>query len=228
MLSLILAESALEPIPPEIAKHNSVTKQMHRNKKSLEYLLLDKSIHFDAMKTLQDKHKRGRPDLIHITLLNIIATPLYKNNLLKIYLHTINNNILHIHENVRLPKSYSRFELLMSKLFRENIIEHNNKKLIEILNTDLDGLIAKINPDIIIGLSSKGKINNCKKISKKLYEYNNPLLIIGGFPHGDFSQNTVKKFNKMYSIDKEQLESHIVCSRILYECELNFKEHKYT
>ena len=46
MLTLILAESALEPIPPEIAKNNSVKKQMHRNKKSLEYFLLDKSIHF--------------------------------------------------------------------------------------------------------------------------------------------------------------------------------------
>ena len=163
MLTLILAESALEPIPPEIAKNNSVKKQMHRNKKSLEYFLLDKSIHFDAMKNLKDKHKRGRPDLIHITLLNIIATPLYKNNLVEIYIHTINNNIIRIHKNVRLPKSYSRFELLMSKLFREKIIEHENKKLIEILDTDLDGLIGKTKPDIIIGISSKGEIKECRQ-----------------------------------------------------------------
>ena len=228
MLTLILAESALEPIPLEIAKNNSVKKQMHRNNKSLEYFLLDKSIHFDAMKNLKDKHKRGRPDLIHITLLNIIATPLYKNDLVEIYVHTINNNILRIHKNVRLPKSYSRFELLISKLFREKIIEHENKKLIEILNTDLDGLVGKIKPDIIIGLSSKGEIKECKQIAKKLDEYDRPLLIIGGFPHGDFGQNTEKKFNEMYSIDKEQLESHIVCSRMLYEYELNCIENKYT
>tara|TARA_B100001013_G_C24571719_1_gene426834 strand:+ start:439 stop:1125 length:687 start_codon:yes stop_codon:yes gene_type:complete len=228
MLTLILAESALEPIPLEIAKNNSVKKQMHRNNKSLEYFLLDKSIHFDAMKNLKDKHKRGRPDLIHITLLNIIATPLYKNDLVEIYVHTINNNILRIHKNVRLPKSYSRFELLISKLFREKIIEHENKKLIEILNTDLDGLVGKIKPDIIIGLSSKGEIKECKQIAKKLDEYDRPLLIIGGFPHGDFEQNTIEKFNEMYSMDKEQLESHIVCSRMLYEYELNCIENKYT
>ena len=56
--------------------------------------------------------------------------------------------------------------------------KHNNKKLIEILNTDLDGLIAKINPDIIIGLSSKGKINNCKKITISAFQ-SGSIIITG-------------------------------------------------
>ena len=48
-------------------------------------ILLDRSFHHFAMNVLSDAHKRGRPDLVHFSLLEATSTPLYLNNKLNIH-----------------------------------------------------------------------------------------------------------------------------------------------
>ena len=217
MLSLILAESALEIVPKELQNHNSVLASSRRWNKKPSEILLDVSWHFAAMKGIKNEIKRGRPDLVHFCLLEACSIPLYFENKLRIYVHTIDDKVILLGENVRLPKSYHRFIGLIEKLYSTGIIEENGKKLLEIKKMDFGKLIDKIAPKEVIGLSVKGATNSYEKLAKTIKK--DSCIVVGGFPKGHFSDQIVKKINNLVSVDKNPLEAHVIISRVLYEYE---------
>ena len=52
-----------------------------------------------------------------------LSTPLFFKGMLNVYVHTINNKLIFIGENLRIPKSYFRFEGLMMNLFKNKVIK---------------------------------------------------------------------------------------------------------
>ncbi len=109
MLSLILAESSLEMIPKSLQTHPSVVSHANKLSKKPSELLLDNSWHFGAMKGIKNEMKRGRPDLVHFSILESTTIPLFIENKLKLYVHTIDDKVIYFGENVRIPKSYHRW-----------------------------------------------------------------------------------------------------------------------
>ena len=93
MLSLILAESSLELIPKELQNHNSVTSHSKKLGKKPSEILLDNSWHFGAMKGIHNEIKRGRPDLVHFSLLEATTIPLYYEKKISIYAPQIISSI---------------------------------------------------------------------------------------------------------------------------------------
>ena len=217
MLSLILAESALELIPKELQNHNSVLAHSKRVNKKPSEIILDVSWHFAAMKGIKNEIKRGRPDLIHFCLLEACSIPLYFENKIRIYVHTIDDRVIFLGDNVRLPKSYHRFVGLIEKLYSTGIIEEGGKKLLEMKKMDFSKLIDKIAPKEIIGLSEKGDSSSYEKLAKTISK--DSCIVVGGFPKGQFSDQIVKKINNLVSVDKNPLEAHVIISRVLYEYE---------
>ena len=157
MLTIILVESSLELIPPELSHHQSVLAYSKKFKKTISNTLLDNSWHFGAMKGLKNEIKRGRPDIVHLTLLSICTSPAFYENKIKLFVHTVNNEIISINNNTRLPKSYHRFQGLMEKLFLTKKIESETKILMEMENSSLSKLISKIKPDEVIALTTEGQ-----------------------------------------------------------------------
>ncbi|MFQ5941616.1 MAG: ribosome biogenesis protein [Nitrososphaerales archaeon] len=217
MLSLIIAEAALETVPKVIAEHASVAKHAHRKGKSVQEILLDRSYHHAAMIRLDNGEKRGRPDLVHFALLEATSTPLYQKGMLKIYLHTIGDKVIFFHETVRLPKSYFRFEGLMEELFKDRRIESNSGLLMELKDLQFADLLHVIKPTTVIGLSGTGLKSSVEEVAKSVEH--SSALIIGGFPHSHFSSKVSSKLDHLYSISENRLEAHVVIARILYEYE---------
>ena len=217
MLSLILAECSLELVPPNLQNHNSVLSHSKKLGKKPSEILLDNSWHYAAMKGLDNEIKRGRPDLVHFSLLESCTIPLYYEKQIRIFVHTINDKVIFIGDNIRLPKSYHRFEGLIEKLFLEKKIEENGKTLLEMKSMSFGKLIDTIKPNRLIGLSSKGVLSSYEDVAKKLT--NDSCIVVGGFPKGQFSDQIKNKFEYMVSVDNKQLESHVVLSRVLYEYE---------
>ncbi len=217
MLSLILAESALELVPKELQNHSSVLAHSKRVNKKPSEVILDVSWHFAAMKGIKNEIKRGRPDLVHFCLLEASNIPLYFENNLQIYVHTIDDKVISVGRNVRLPKSYHRFIGLIEKLYSTGIIEENGKKLVEIKNMGFGDLVDKINPKEIIGLSTTGAASSYEKLAKVIGK--DSCIVVGGFPKGHFSDQILKKINNLVSVDKNRLEAHVIISRVLYEYE---------
>ena len=217
MITIILVESSLELIPKEMYKHSSVISYSKKFKKISSQTLLDNSWHFGAMKGLDNEIKRGRPDIVHLTLLSLCTTPAFYENKIKVFIHTINDEIISINNKTKLPKSYHRFQGLMEKLFFTKKIQAEDEILMELKQSSLSELLSKIQPNHIIGLTTKGQKNTIEKIVKQIPE--NSCILIGGFQKGHFSNETQRIIEKSFSINDLSLEAHIVASRLVYEYE---------
>jgi rRNA small subunit pseudouridine methyltransferase Nep1 len=132
MISLILSESALELVPSELKHHPSVISHARKLGKYTSEILLDNSWHFAAMKGIKNEMKRGRPDLVHFSILEATTIPLYLQNKMKFFVHTTDDKVIYFGQNVHVPKSYHRFEGLIEKLYQEKKIIINNDVLLEI------------------------------------------------------------------------------------------------
>jgi len=217
MISLILAESSLELVPKELQSHPSVISHAQKLGKNPSEILLDNSWHFAAMKGINDEIKRGRPDLVHFSILEATTIPLYKKNKIKIYIHTIDDKVIYFGDNVNIPKSYHRFEGLVEKLFSEKTIEANGNVLLEIKEKSFSDLIDEIKPSKIIGLSSKGQKHSFEDTVLEMPE--NCCLVVGGFQKGHFSDALQSRINQLFSIEDSSFEAHVVVARMLYEYE---------
>ena len=217
MISLILAESSLETIPRELTSHPSVVFHAEKLGKRPSEILLDNSWHFAAMNNIDDELKRGRPDLVHFSILEATTIPLYSKNKIKLFIHTIDDKVISVGENVRIPKSYHRFAGLFEKLFSEKIISVDNKELLSVKEQSFSQLIAGLNPSQIIGLSTTGKPSSFEKISTNVRD--DSCIVIGGFQKGHFSNSVNDNLTDLFSVGNASLESHVVVARMLYEYE---------
>ena len=225
LLNVIIADASIETLPNNLYRHHSLKKIRLSGKKPND-ILLDRSFHHFAMVSsgIENDHKRGRPDILHIALVNALATPLYRKNLMKVFIHTINNNVILIGDSVKIPKSYIRFEGLMLNLLKnKKIISDDGQMLLEIKSQMKFGNLINgiIKADAVIGFSTTGIYKKLESIAIDLSKLTNPCVVIGGFPKGHFSDNVDMCFDKKYSISNMGLESQVVISRLIYEYEKN-------
>ena len=217
MISLILSESALELVPYELQKHPSVISHAKKLQKHPSEILLDNSWHFAAMKGIKNEIKRGRPDLVHFSILEATTIPLYYQNKLNLFVHTIDNKVIHFGKNVHIPKSYHRFQGVIEKLFQDKKVLSKNELLLEIKDQTFSELIHEINPSNVIGFSTSGQSSSYQKIASDIPD--NSCIVIGGFQKGHFSDSTQSEITNLYSIGNDSFEGHVIVSRILYEYE---------
>lgn len=217
MIFLVLAESALELVPKKLRNHPSVVSHARKLQKKPSEILLDNSWHYAAMKGLENEIKRGRPDLVHLCLLEATTIPLYKKNQIKIFIHTVDDKVIYLGENVNIPKSYHRFEGLIEKLFLEKTIKSGDNVLLEVAENSFLDLIDEIHPSKVLGFSTLGEHHSFESAASKLPD--DCCIVIGGFQKGHFSEDTQNRFDELISINDSSLEAHVVLARILYEYE---------
>jgi len=217
MISLILSESALELVPYELEEHPSVVSHAKKLGKHPSDILLDNSWHFAAMKGIKNEIKRGRPDLVHFSILEATTIPLYYQNKLNLFIHTIDNKVIRFGKNVHIPKSYHRFQGVIEKLFKEKKIISKNELLLDMKEQTFSELIKEINPSSVIGFSTEGELSSYQTIASEIPD--NSCIVLGGFQKGHFSDSVQNEITNLYSVGNESFEGHVVTSRILYEYE---------
>ncbi|MGQ4915544.1 MAG: hypothetical protein ACP6IU_12500 [Candidatus Asgardarchaeia archaeon] len=197
--------------------------------------LLDISVHYRYLiKRPKLIGKHGRPDITHFTLLLLLDSILNRERLLDIYVHTVDEKMIFINPETRLPKNYIQFKGLFAKLLIEGkIIDSKTKKvLLKVENYNLSSFIEKEKPDLTIALTSKGKPTKISDLAKTIIKYEKIAVAVGGFPKNSFSDSVLKTFKKHYSIDPEPLHTWTVTSKIistleneLHLDEIRFKKH---
>jgi len=221
LLTLILAESALETVPERLWTHRSVQRYAKLRRKPPQFILLDRSYHHAAMRRLEQSEKRGRPDIVHFALLEALGSPLNKEGLLQVYVHTIGDHVIRVEPTTRLPRNYNRFVSLIEQLFEYKKIppKSTEKALLTIKRQTLSQLIREIKHSYVLAFSRIGKPCTLEEAVSKISGENEPVVIVGGFPHGHFSEATLRLANDVVFIDPEMLETWTVTSRIIYEFE---------
>jgi rRNA small subunit pseudouridine methyltransferase Nep1 len=215
-LHFVLAESALELIPKEIQGSQAVLSDSRRRETEPSRILLDRSFHHSAMLKLRNGEKRGRPDLVHAALLSLTGTPLFLDGLMKVYVHTCQDVVLEVGEGTRVPKSYLRFRGLAEKL----LAERPREGLVRVYPARMADLLRKVVvPDLVVGLSTQGAQTGPEELAGMVAAAKSPCLIVGGFPHGHFSPETLRLADKVVRIHDRPLEAHVVAARVVYEVE---------
>ncbi|MFB5597593.1 MAG: ribosome biogenesis protein [Nitrosopumilaceae archaeon] len=204
-------------MPKELQQHPAVLSHAKKLGKKPSEILLDNSWDYTAMKGIKNEIKRGRPDLLHLCMLQSCSIPLYHEDKIRIYVHTIDDKVITVGQKVRLPKSYHRFLGLIEKLYKEKTIKAGNETLLELKDMSFSQLIDKIVPKQIIGLSTEGETSTYPNVVSKLND--DSCLVVGGFQKGHFFDLTKNRFDKSFKVDRESLDAHIVIGRILYEYE---------
>lgn len=226
LLTFILAEAALETVPEKLWSHPAVRRHAKRQKKPPKQLLLDRSLHHAAMKRLDGNEKRGRPDITHFVLLEVLGSPLNKEGLLKVYVHTNNDYVISVNSSTRLPKNYNRFVGLMEQLFELGNVPLDGETLLKLEQKTLQQLLTEIKTDYILVFSREGKPKTVHTAVSELQTKHSPTVIVGGFPHGHFTKDTVRRANEVVCVDGEMLEAWTVASRVIYEYECRMEIFK--
>jgi len=217
---LILADSGIELIPKNLWTHPAVRNTALRRGKEPGKLLLDISLHYSAMKTLRDYEKRGRPDIVHVCLLMALSSLLNIKGYLKVYVHTYDSKIIEIDPLTRIPRNYNRFIGLMEQLLISRSVPPGSQKhLLKILPFNLKELIERLSPSKITILDEKGGLRSPRKLAKALLAQRNPLVIIGAFQKGEFSEEIRSLNGERIAISKVRLDSWSVVSKVISSVE---------
>lgn len=108
----------------------------------------------------------------------------------------------------------------MEQLFELKRIPSKDAPLLALTeNMSLLQLVEKIKPDYTVAFSRKGSPKTLEETISDFSEKKNPMAIVGGFPHGTFSETTFKPADQVVAIDREMLETWTVTARIIYEYE---------
>jgi len=222
-LTLILAEAALELVPRSIAEHPSVVAHAERRGRKPNEILLDMSYHYSAMRSLKQFEKRGRPDIVHFSILEALGSPLNKEGQLETWIHTIQDEVIRIDSKARIPRNYDRFVGLVEQLFRERRVPPKGKPLLQIDALHLHAVIDRTRPTKLVALSTLGHPSTFEEICRSLAETDRPAVMIGCFARGHFTMQNAKLTDQVFSVDREPLDSWVVTSRIIYEYECALK-----
>ena len=219
MLTLILAESALETIPQALWTHPAVRSYSRRREKHPQSLLLDRSYHHAAMKKLEENEKRGRPDIVHFALLEALGSPLNKERLLQTYVHTVKNHVITVSPETRLPRNYDRFVGLMEQLFELGRTPPTGQILLKLEPKTLPQLLHEITATHVVAFSRRGSPHTLEEVVSRLSAEEMPVVIVGAFPHGHFSEATINLADEIVCIDPEMLEAWTLTARVIYAYE---------
>jgi len=217
-LAFILLESPLELVPDEIRGHPQVRRSARRYGVDVGDLLLDKSLHYNAMAALPRKWKRGRPDIVHITLLNILDSPLAEEGKLEVYIHTVSNRVYRVESRTRIPKHLERFKGLMAQLLKLGRVPPEGEPLIYRVADSLGEFLSSRREGLAL-LWERGERASPRRVASEALE-EGLLLGIGMFPRGDFQRSVLRKASRAYRLyGGRPLKAWTVAARILCAAE---------
>jgi rRNA small subunit pseudouridine methyltransferase Nep1 len=219
VLTLILCESSIELVPGEIVHHPAVLNWARRKKKGPGQMILDQSYHYAAMKSLGQGLRRGRPDIAHLCLLAALGTPLNMDGGLRCIIHTSDDRAIRVNPKTRLPRNTDRFVALLEQLYEQNVVPRVGTPLLTLEGATMQKLISELGPESVIALTTAGPPKPMVEIAARMVQRENPVLLVGGFPSGHFSKQTLNLAGESFRIDRRGLEAWIVVARAVYDYE---------
>lgn len=215
---IVLEDSSLELLPKKYWRHKSTKLVETRFDIRPENQILDDNFHHAIVSELPNSDKRGRPDVVHFALLDIMSTPAYRMGLVQPIIHTVNNEVIWVADNVRPPRTELRFNGVMSEVLKEKKENglFQNKGI-----SGLEDLLKLISPYRVDCLTTQGILKDFKELDLNSNEARKQcrVWIVGGFARGHFSEETKALADNLVSISNQSLAAHVVTARLCYGIE---------
>ncbi len=190
VLKIVLLESPLETVPRELWGHPEVERSARRYGVEPWEMLLDKTLHYHAMETLPQKWKRGRPDIVHTTLLVLQDSILNHAGRLRLYIHVYDGRVFRVEPETRIPKHLERFRGLVAQLLRKGRVPPTGRPLIDLEAGSLREFVERHGKLIL--MHEKGAPATPRQAARLALVTGKPVGI-GMFPRGDFKRSTLRK-----------------------------------
>ncbi len=222
MLHIVLLESALELVPTDIVGTRQVRASARRRGRRPDQMLLDQSYHGQAMLRLRDHERRGRPDIVFLSLLSLLETPLCRAGLLSVHLHLRDGRVVDVDPTVRLPRNYERFTGLLEQLLLNGRVPPTGTSLLQVTQKTLTETLDALDPDgqhaLRILADEDGQPMSMHSLCNFLPDDpSRPVIVgIGAFPHGDLSARIRPLFQHHVCLDNEVMMAWHVCSEVLW------------
>lgn len=212
---VIIADSELELVPESILGEGCVLNSARARSKNPQKMLLDASHHHPAFRKLPDGERRGRPDIIHLTLLLCLDSDVNAEGKMKIFVHTRNDDVIAVKPETRLPTNYIRFVGLIEQLFEQKVVPSRENALLELRHqAPLELLVNALKPDEVIVFEPDGERTPLEDVVSSS-EGDRIVLIMGGFSKGTYRSDLRKLKPKRVSFGTRMIKVWTVASKAL-------------
>jgi len=237
-INIVLADSELELVPERIAGHPAVRKNAEKRKKRPTHLLLDSSLHHQAMRVLPDWTRRGRPDIVHYFLLFSLDSILNQEGFLRVWIHTRNDELISVNPETKIPRAGHRFTGLMESLFHNRVVPDRENPLLAIesgwpLASVLEDLRRGGGRVVCLSPPPRGKVVGLDRFVRETFERagipgngkgsqggGSPVIfVVGGFPEGDYRSDVYSVADDVVSIYEGLLTVWTVTAEIIASAE---------
>ena len=184
--------------------------------------ILDENYHHQIIRGLQNSDKRGRPDIVHLALLDISSTPAFIEELVEVYVHTVLNQTIKVKPGVRLPRTLHRFCGVLAKVL-SGLADAKEDDLFELFKDEtLLHLLSRVARSKVVCLTTEGRMTDILSYVKSLVVIpSNTTWLVGGYAHGHFSEEAKAVSTDIISISKYHLPAHVVTGRLCFAIELS-------
>lgn len=216
MIHIVLAESELELVPESLWSKTEVKDYSKSRGKKPSECVLDATYVPNAIVSLPEGSVRGRPEVVHLCLLNALESDAYKDGRAQFWIHTRNDEVIRIEPKFRIPRVYSRFVELVEDLLTKGQVPPEGHASMTLQKKSLEDLLDEVKPSKTLILSKEGKRVSRPALLKEVAGSRNPVILVGGFSDRDFSDKTRKLSKNVYKISDNQLTAWAVLGTLVY------------
>jgi len=215
-VTLILADTEIEvltqcgpggKVPPRVC--NAAEGELRG------IVILDSHLHRAILEGLDDAERRGRPDIAHSFLLIAQGSRLNQEGRLRVFVHTRGDEVVRLGRKAKVDPNYLSFLRGLSGLLATGQPMGKGEEQFSVNgNQTLKSLLNELKPDVIIALSNTGKKLDLKGVLEELPE-KEVVVIIGGFPEGDYNSPVYELADLCISLGDELLTVPDVTVKVL-------------
>jgi len=176
--------------------------------------VLDSYLHRDLMMSMTDRHRRGRPDIVHDFLTLALGSKHRDDGALDVIVHARNDVVIRFGRKASVNKDYIKFLGTMTELFERGEIGAGEERISIRTGQSLAAILENEGLDFVIALSPTGK-NEDLGAAFSLHKGEEIGVLIGGFPEGDYLSPVYEIADLAISLGDELLTVPDVTARVL-------------
>lgn len=220
MLTLLLADSELETVPPSLVGHHATAATARGKGRATKRTLLNASRHHHAMGEvdLAEAERRGRPDIVHGFLMTALDSALNLEGGLRVRVHTRHDELITVDPRTRIMRDQERFYGLVEQLFERSEVgpRGGDPLMTRAENVNLRQAIAFEQPDHVIALSPAGDPADPWEALGPIAEaHDHVLVVLGGFPKGTYKSPIQELSDETWSIHPDPLTVWAATSEVI-------------
>lgn len=212
MLRVLLAGAELELVPDEIAGHPAVRSNLPHGRRAGD-VLLDQNLHAQASRRLPDGERRGRPDIVHYTLLALLESPAAKAGHLEAAVHTRHGELVRVRPGTRLPRGEARMHGLLAKVLRDGQGQDREPLLWVEGRMGPSDALAAFARGPVVRLDEDGPPLRPAELAARA-SGGDLTVVLGAFPSGGFGSDWQRAAPQTASLWPEALNAWAVAAEV--------------